>query len=217
MTRRRAGIVLAALALLPLTAAFTRGGWWVHTVENLPEYLVAGKPVELSISLRQHGITPMPGASMQVHLTGPDSVTVLNATPSARPGYYTANLLVSEPGEWTIALQSGYMRLELLPVRAIASGSPPPARLPAEERGRQLYIAKGCITCHGSQTSLAPGAGSLPAVLQVNAAPELIGRSFPSRAYVEQVMTDPGGRLMPNLNLSREEIEAIATFLHPES
>ena len=217
MIKGRVGIAVATAALLPLTVASASGGWWVHTVENLPEYFVAGEPVEMSISLRQHGMTVVPNLSMvEVQLTGPNSAAQpMNVTPSAQPGYYIANLLAPEPGEWSIAVQTGHMRLELLPLRAVAAGSAPPARLTAVERGRQLYVAKGCITCHGGSAAPAgaPGAGSTRA----NIAPELIGRPFPTREYVAQVLANPGQRAMPNLNLSRDEIGAIAAFLHPES
>jgi mono/diheme cytochrome c family protein len=218
MINRRVGIAVVAVVLLPFTVAFASGGWWVHTVENLPEYLVVGTPVEMSISLRQHGMTLMPNLSvMDVHLTGPNSAAqALKATPTARPGYYTANVVASEPGEWSIAVQSGYMRLELLPLRAIAAGDTPPARLTAVERGRHLYVAKGCVTCHGSSDSLAAQPGIIWGITRVNVAPELIGTSFPS-GYVEQVLANPGQRSMPNLNLSGDEIGAIAAFLHSDS
>jgi mono/diheme cytochrome c family protein len=221
MIKRRVGIAVSTAALLPLTVAFASGGWWVHTVEELPEYFVAGEPVEMTISLRQHGIALVPNGSMvtEVHLTGPDSAAqVIQATPSARPGYHTANILVSEPGEWSIAVQSGYMRLELLPLRAVAPGSALPAPLTAVERGRQLYVSKGCVTCHNTPAATAARTVAMGAgITRLTVAPELIGRPFPSREYVEEVMANPGRRAMPNLNLSRDEISAIATYLNPET
>jgi mono/diheme cytochrome c family protein len=218
MIMRRVGIAVVAAALLPFTVAFTSGGWWVHTVENLPEYFVVGEPVEMSISLRQHGMTLMPNLSvMEVQLTGPNSASqTLKVTPTARPGYYTANVVVSEPGEWSVAVQSGHMRLELLPMKAIAAGDTPPARLTAVERGRQLYAAKGCVTCHGSSAAPAAQHGIIGGITQVNVAPELIGTPF-RRGYIEEVLANPGQRMMPNLNLSRDEIGAIAAFLHSDS
>lgn len=218
MIKRRVGIAVVTAALLPFTVAFANGGWWVHTVENVPEYLVAGEPVELSISLRAHGLTLMSlGSIMNVHLIGPDSVVqTLKATPSAQLGYYTANLEASEPGEWSVALQSGHMALELLPLKAIAVGDTPPARLTAVERGRHLYAAKGCVTCHGSSDAPAAQSGITLGITRVNAGPELIGTSF-RRGYIEEVLANPGRRAMPNLNLSRDEIGAIAAFLHSAS
>jgi mono/diheme cytochrome c family protein len=124
--------------------------------------------------------------------------------------------VVSEPGEWSVALQTGYMALELLPLQAIAAGDTPPARLTAVERGRQLYAAKGCVTCHGSSDALVARPGITLGVTRVNAAPELIGASF-RRGYIEEVLANPGQRRMPNLNLSRDEIGAIAAFLHSAS
>ena len=218
MKKRRVGMAVVTAALLPFTVAFAGGGWWVHTVENLPEYFVVGEPVEMSISLRQHGMTLTSlGPVMEVHLTGPNSAAqTLKATPTARPGYYTANVVVSEPGEWSIAVQSGIMRLNLLPLRAIAAEDTPPARLTPVERGRHLYAAKGCVTCHGNSVAVADPTGSFGYVTGVGVAPELIGTPI-SREYVEQVLANPERRMMPNLNLSRDEIGAIAAFLHSDS
>lgn len=217
MIKRRVGIAVVTAALLPFTVAFASGGWSVHTVENLPEYLVVGEPVEMSISLRGHGMTLVPNQSVMVHLTGPNSAArTLKATPADRPGYYIANLVVSEPGEWSVAVQSGPMLLNLLPLRAIAAGDAPPARLTAVERGRHLYVAKGCVTCHGSSEAVDAQPGMIWRNTQVNVAPELIGTSFP-RGYVEEVLANPGQRRMPNLNLSGDEIGAIAAFLHSDS
>lgn len=218
MIKRRVGIAVATAALLPATVAFASGGWWVHTVENLPEYLVVGEPVEMTISLRGHGMTLMSiGSIMDVRLTGPnDAAQTVKATPTERPGYYSANLVVSEPGEWSVAVQSGHMALELLPLKAIKVGDAPPARLTAVERGRHLYAAKGCVTCHGSSVSLAAQPGITRGITRVDTAPELIGASF-RRGYIEEVLANPGERMMPNLNLSRDEIGAIAAFLHSAS
>ena len=37
------------------------GGWAVVTVDDLPDYVVAGQPVRLSFVVRQHGMTPLDG------------------------------------------------------------------------------------------------------------------------------------------------------------
>ena len=42
---------------LSTIAAVRLGGWAVVTVENPPDYLVAGKATELTFTIRQHGRT----------------------------------------------------------------------------------------------------------------------------------------------------------------
>ena len=53
MQRRFGVVTVVAAALLSLAASF--GGWAVLTVENLPDQLIAGKPYNLTFSIRQHG------------------------------------------------------------------------------------------------------------------------------------------------------------------
>ena len=55
MTRR--SLLSTLLVLLALPAfAFAAGGWAIITVEDLPEYLVADQPTEISFTVLQHGM-----------------------------------------------------------------------------------------------------------------------------------------------------------------
>ena len=45
------------LLALPFAAAL--GGWATISVEDLPDYLVAGQPARLTFTVRQHGVEPM--------------------------------------------------------------------------------------------------------------------------------------------------------------
>ena len=53
---KKPSLVLLGCALA-LTTAAVMGGWAVVTVENAPEYLVAGKPLDIDFTVRQHGFT----------------------------------------------------------------------------------------------------------------------------------------------------------------
>lgn len=55
MFDRAKRMMLVGLFTLP-AAAFTFGGWAVVTVEDIPEYAVAGRPFDLTFTVRQHGM-----------------------------------------------------------------------------------------------------------------------------------------------------------------
>ena len=57
-------------------SAFAVGGWAAVTVDDVPEYLVAGKPVTLSFVVRQHGHTPLGDLSPTVVMTSSSSAIV---------------------------------------------------------------------------------------------------------------------------------------------
>ena len=65
MSKRPLTLALLGLMLVPVLA-FRFGGWAVVTVDDLPEYLVAGKPVTLSFVVRQHGVTPLDGLKPRI-------------------------------------------------------------------------------------------------------------------------------------------------------
>ena len=94
----------------------------------------------------------------------------------------------------------------------LAPGAPVPAPLADAERGRRLFVAKGCVTCHlhraVNETSIAVG-------------PELTGRRF-APEYLARFLADPAAVIpppsgafgMPNLRLKPAEIAALTAFLN---
>ena len=49
-------ILTVGAAVVPVLG-FAFGGWCVVTVDDLPEYAVAGQPLALSYTVRQHGMS----------------------------------------------------------------------------------------------------------------------------------------------------------------
>ena len=208
MTRRPYQLLLPGLVLLPVIVAYA-GGWAVITVEALPDYVVAGKPVVLGFSVRQHGKTLLSGLKAKVEATAGRLEASAAVTPGQRAGYYTATVTLPQAGEWTITIHSGFhnSRVALLPLQAIDPGVGSPLPLPETERGRRLFVAKGCVTCHQNG-----GAGQ-----------NLAGRRYPAD-YLKQFLADPaaaaaarkGTSRMPNLNLEPQEIAALVAFINTE-
>jgi len=216
--------ILSLAALLAAAAPTAFGGWAVVTVEDLPEYLEAGKPTTLSFEIRQHGVTLVNDFSPTVSLEPVKGGLLsrwregetVRAARGRRDGLYQATLTPSEPGEVTIVIQAAPLRWEskLLPLRVVAAGEDAPA-LPAHERGRQLFAAKGCATCHAKKDD--------PAFADWNAlavGPDLTGRSF-AEGQLAMKLADagayrvpmPNDAEMPRLALADSEIQALVSFL----
>jgi len=114
-------------------------------------------------------------------------------------------------------IQSGWGRSRgtLIPIEAIDSTSRAPAPLAQPERGRRLFAAKGCVTCH------VHGDVAIEGELQ-SFGPELTGRRFPPD-YLARFLADPsikppvnGRNQMPNPQLKQPEIAAIVAFINGE-
>lgn len=210
------GVVCSVAVALVSMAATSFGGWAVVTVENPPEYLVAGKPVELVFKVRQHGMEVMTNVRPQVEARGPRGTAVGRVVAGQKSGEYVGTFTPTTPGMWQVTIHSGWgkSRNTMLPVPAIAAGSAAPT-LPERERGRLLFVAKGCVSCHVRDgvgvESEAAGAG-----------PELSGRSFP-REYLAAFLENPSikprtnrNQSMPNLGLRSTEIAALVSYINSE-
>jgi mono/diheme cytochrome c family protein len=213
MTKRSLLLAALGLALAPAIAAYA-GNWAVVTVEDLPDHIVAGEPVVLSYTVRQHGVERISGLRGEVEAEAGRLSTRAVAAAGRGRGEYRATLTPPAPGEWTITIRSGFgnSRATLLPITAVARGAA--ARPVAEsERGRRLFVAKGCITCHTHGDVKAAGGGRV--------GPELTGRRLPAD-YLAQFLANPAirasaeGNRMPNLELDRAEIAALVTFINTE-
>lgn len=62
--------IMPGLLLLPALAGFAFGGWATVTVEDLPDHVVAGRPVQLEFTVRQHGVEPVRGLEPEVEVRG---------------------------------------------------------------------------------------------------------------------------------------------------
>jgi mono/diheme cytochrome c family protein len=205
MTRRIVRLAVPALVLVPAIPALL-GGWAVTTVEHLPDYAVAGKPLTLTFTVRQHGFKPIDGLRPRVEVLGGEPRTYAAMSAGALSGRYAAAITLPRAGEWIITIHSGFgtSRTTLMPLKAIAPGLPAPPSRSEAEQGRRLFAAKGCFACH----------------VEMRAGPELFAKRYATE-YITQVLADPGrafaGRQgpisMPNLNLEGREIAALAAYL----
>jgi len=215
MARRPYALLLPALLFLPPVAALM-GGWATVTVDELPDFVDCGKPLTLTFMVRQHGVTPLKGVHPTIEARSAGAVARADARPGRVDGQYVAELALRDPGDWTITINSGWgtSKLTLLPIRAISSGSPAPAAPAEDERGRRLFVSKGCIGCHTRAEGNVPGGETI--------GPVLTGKRWQAE-FLRRFLADPaanathsGAFRMPNLGLKQGEIAALVAFLNAE-
>lgn len=206
MTRAALRRVVAAVVLLP-GIPFLIGGWTVTTVEHLPDYAVAGEPLTLTFTVRSHGVTPIPRLRPRLEARARALTVATSTTELGLTGRYSATIRLPQAGDWTLTIHpgSGLRETTLLPMSAINVGTRSPVSLSDAERGRRLFVAKGCVTCH----------------VDVKVGPDLAGKRYapehltrilatPERVFAER----PGKPRMPNLNLKPPEIAALVAYVN---
>ncbi|HYD53807.1 MAG TPA: c-type cytochrome [Gemmatimonadaceae bacterium] len=202
-TTRRARLLLVLLPTMGLTA----GGWSVTTIDALPDYLVAGRATTLGFVVRGHGEAPIEGLRPRVEARSGAALVTAIVPAGPRDGHYAAPIELPRAGEWSITLHSGLgrERVDLDPIAVVAPGARAPAPFPDAERGRRLFTAKGCVTCH----------------VRLDVGPRLTGRRYDPAwlarflEHPQQVRPAPAGRpQMPRLGLDAREIAALVAYVN---
>ena len=215
MPRRIFALALPALLLFP-AARTVMGGWAVVTLDTLPEYFLAGQPTTLSFMIRQHGVTPLKGVNPTLEARAGSRITHGAVVAGKQAGQYLASFTLPEPGEWTLTINSGWgnSKLTLLPIPTIRAGAAAPGALLAGERGRHLFVAKGCVGCH-MRNEAEVGQGE-------SFGPTLTGKRYPAD-FLGRFLADPAANAthsgtfrMPNLGLKQAEIASLVAFLNSE-
>ena len=230
-------LVLGAVGglLLASTAAYSAyGGWAVVKVNKIPDAWVVGKPLILSWEVRQHGIRRMGAEDNLIPtLEARSGSRVVRGTAAAysEEGWkgFRGTIVFPATGDWQVTINSGFggARAVLVPWRVVDSvrtirgtveehlatlGIP---RFSEVERGRRLFAAQGCVTCHVHRAVEITGQMS-------TAAPELTDRRLPAE-YLARFLANPsikpetpGKMRMPNLDLREKEITPLVAFLTAE-
>jgi hypothetical protein len=217
MLDRARRLLLAGVVIVP-GSAFMFGGWAVTTVEDVPEYAVAGRPLDLKYTVRQHGMTPLGGLNGKVVVRdAAGAVKNFGAVPAlTSDGGYQASITFDRPGTYDVRINDGFTQLggQMLPLKVVAAGPPVPAPMSAYDRGHQLYLAKGCATCHSHQLT--------EEIFTSKAGPDLSEPKF-AASYLTRFLTDPATKKdwktanrMPNLGLRPAEVTALVAFLNQD-
>lgn len=235
--RRVPRVVLVAGLVLGLSAASfpaLRGGWAILTVHQLPTALEVGVPTTLTFSLRQHGEELMSGRAPTLHLRSGGALLGQRAEipveRTRQAGVYRVTFTPSEAGDVHLAVDADFHGwvAKLLPITAVARPAAGVSNVAVsnvaasvmpsvEQRGRTLFVAKGCVGCHTKNDD-----DALDGFREMRVGPDLGGRSFPAQWLVQKI-TDPaslrpaGARamnIMPQLEVSALEAQTIASYLN---
>jgi hypothetical protein len=219
---------LGAVVVASAAAFAANGGWAVVSVSKIPDAWIAGKPLQLTWQVRQHGVTPLDGLRPTLEARA-GSRRITGATwafeEDGEKGY-RGRITFPEPGEWQVTIHSGFgrSRAVLVPWRVVDSvktvrgtveehlGKMGIAAFPEPERGRRMFAALGCVTCH---THRAVGiAGEVS-----DFGPDLTDRRF-APDYLARFLADPSikpptnGKRMPNLGLRDKDIAPLVAFIY---
>jgi mono/diheme cytochrome c family protein len=199
-------------AVLILAVAGTLGAEDLPTItlNDFPEYAVAGTPLKLTFTARNQGQAGLPGLRPTIRaMSNGGLFAKSNAIPGKDRGEYTATLTLPREGEWTIMIASGVNggTLTLPPMKVIAPRTAAPPPFSPNTRGLRLFATKGCVACH-RHIEVNPGQ-------VVDAKLDLSGKRFP-QDYLRKFLADPSVKPadMPNLKLKNDEIEALAAFIN---
>ena len=220
---------ILAVALIAFIAGFTSlGGWAVVTVAKIPDAWIAGKPLQLSWQVRQHGLTKLEGLRPTLEArAGGRRVqgTTWTFDQGGQKGYRGA-ITFPEPGVWQVTINSGFGRSRavlvpwrvvdsVMPVRGTVEGHLQKLRvapLSEPERGRRMFASMGCVTCHTH--------GAVRIAGEVNDfGPDLTDRTFPA-SYLRRYLADPSikpstnGKRMPSLALRDKDIGPLVAFIN---
>ena len=282
-------ILISLIFALPAFA----GGWAVITLDELPNNVVAGEPINIGFTVLQHGRTPMSDLHPIITLTSNNSDTLLvNAKAEGDSGHYAATLTFPKEGNWNWSINAFTMDQPMpaltvsAPVAAVVSqpeaatknaspsplfivralalviglvglvlafqrksrlavaltafclliglasfvtGSAIPASVEAQskssaqtqgdasisqvELGRQLFLAKGCITCHVNSKASTSSEywtidGDAPNLSRFSGSAEVL------RLRLEDPTQVKSDTKMPKLPLADDEIEALIAFIN---
>ena len=185
------------------------GGWAVTTIRDVPDYARVGTPIRLELAVRQHGVHlgAMPGVRVEA---GHGKQTLnFRVTPAAKAGYFVADGTFPSAGLWTLTTSTGLFGKARVDLQVVTADAPKPV-ISAANRGRALFSAKGCVTCHRHDAVV--GAET------IEVAPDLSDRRYPDEVLKARLWKPSpcvsGRPCMPNLDLSSEEIGALVAFVN---
>ena len=224
--KRLSLFILGAFAI-GLSGFTSLGGWAVVSVSKVPDAWIAGKPLQLSWQVRAHGHSPVHGLMPTLEArSGARRVTgrTWEFDEDGQRGY-RGSIAFPASGNWQVTIHSGFgrSRAVLLPWRVVDSVSTVRGtvedhlarlrvgQLSEPERGRRMFAAKGCVSCHVHRS--VPIAGDVP-----DFGPDLTHRQF-SADYLRLFLANPSikpstnGRRMPNLGLRDKDIAPLVAFL----
>jgi hypothetical protein len=100
-------LALAAVALaLPATAA--AGGWATVQLSSTPAGMRAGVPWNVTVTVLQHGQTPLAGVQPTITIRNGTHSLVFRARPTGEIGAYRARVVFPKAGVWRYSVYDAF-------------------------------------------------------------------------------------------------------------
>jgi hypothetical protein len=157
-------VVAAALALPAGAAA---GGFATVGLSSLPDGTAPGTPWHVTLTILQHGRTPLADLRPAVSIRSADGRTTRTfaAKPAGKPGLYTADVVFPSAGRWRYTVNDRFSQIHAFAPVAIGSSRAVP--VPGSESGAGPAGAVAPTTRDGGNVvaaiAAAIGAGLLAA------------------------------------------------------
>jgi hypothetical protein len=168
MALRWATAAAVAIALaVPGTAA--AGGFATLGLSSLPDGTAPGRPWHVTLTILQHGRTPMSALqpTVRIRRAGDGAVRTFAARPAGRPGRYTADVVFPSAGTWRYAIDDGFTQTHTFAPVAIGSSraiGAPGGAAPVPSAAASARTADGTADT-GAALAVAAAAGLLGALL----------------------------------------------------
>jgi hypothetical protein len=204
--------IVAATSIGFATITGHAGGCAVVSLADLPGQFTVGQPTELKFAVRQHGMHLLPGLRARVTAVADGRQVDADAQP-AEPGHYKATFTLPRAGKWNVTIHSGFgvaSVLNLRPIEAVAPGTTV-APAPLALRGLDLFVAKGCNSCHyHGDTRTQPVARVGEDLTDKRYSDGLLSMMLTNPAMIPK----PDIWQMPDLKLQPQEVAALVAFIN---
>ena len=113
-------VVALAVAAVLLPAAALAGGWATVQLSSTPKGSQAGTPWVVSLTVLQHGVTPLAGVKPEVRIAQGNLRRSFAARPTGTTGVYRARVVFPRAGVWRWTIWDGFSREHTYPPVRIA-------------------------------------------------------------------------------------------------
>jgi hypothetical protein len=108
---RRVIVLAVVVGAVLVTAGAAQAGCWATVgLQPLPRGVTAGETWPVTVTVRQHGLTPLAGATPTITVTNAETGarTTADARPSGTVGTYRADVVIPQAGTWRVAVDDGF-------------------------------------------------------------------------------------------------------------
>ena len=154
MKRLLLGLALAAL-LVP--AAATAGGFATVQLSSLPAGTDAGGTWTPTLTILQHGVTPLDGLQPAVRISdGAGEIQTFAARPAGEPGTYVADVRFPSAGTWRYEIWDGFSQTHTYSPVIIGDGGSSFPTVPVAGVALAALLVAGTRACRRAQAPAGP-------------------------------------------------------------